>query len=69
MEDDFRLGISLTKSKSVKLFSSFDHSDIIVSSPLGLRLKIGASGEKDREYSFLSSVECLILDRASTLYM
>lgn len=63
------MGIALTKSKSVKLFSSFEHSDIIVCSPLGLRLKVGAKGEKDREFSFLSSIECLVLDRAFVMYM
>lgn len=61
-EDTFRLGISLTK-KSMKLYAPFYSSDILVASPLGLRLIIGAPGEKDREYDFLASIELLIMDQ------
>jgi U3 small nucleolar RNA-associated protein 25 len=61
-EDTFRLGISLTK-KSMKLYAPFYSSDILIASPLGLRLIIGAPGEKDREYDFLASIELLIMDQ------
>lgn len=61
-EDTFRLGISLTK-KSMKLYAPFYSSDILIASPLGLRLIIGAPGEKDREYDFLASIEVLIMDQ------
>lgn len=61
-EDTFRLGISLNK-KSMKLYTPFYASDILIASPLGLRLIIGAAGEKEREYDFLASVELLILDQ------
>lgn len=61
-EDTFRIGISLTK-KSMKLYAPFYSSDILIASPLGLRLIIGAPGEKDREYDFLASVELLIMDQ------
>lgn len=61
-EDTFRIGLSLTK-KSVKLYAPFYSSDILIASPLGLRLIIGAPGEKDREYDFLASVEMLIMDQ------
>lgn len=61
-EDTFRIGISLTK-KSMKLYAPFYASDILIASPLGLRLIIGAPGEKDREFDFLASIELLILDQ------
>lgn len=61
-EDTFRIGISFTK-KSMKLYAPFYSSDILIASPLGLRLIIGAPGEKDREYDFLASIELLILDQ------
>jgi U3 small nucleolar RNA-associated protein 25 len=63
MDDDFRMGISLYK-KNIKLFAPFDNCDIIVTSPLGLRLIIGSKGDKNRNFSFLSSIEILVIDRA-----
>lgn len=62
-DDTFRIGISLTK-KCLKLYTEFYSSDIIIASPLGLRMIIGAPGDKERDYDFLSSIEILILDQA-----
>lgn len=62
-DDTFRLGISFTR-KCMKLFSDFYTSDLLIASPLGLRMIIGAPGDKDRDYDFLASIELLILDQA-----
>lgn len=64
----FRIGIEITK-KSLKLYSRFYSSDIIVASPLGLRTILGAEGEKRRDYDFLSSIELLIMDQTELFMM
>ena len=43
MDDCFKVGISMA-GRRVRLFSSFYKSDIIVASPLGLRLVVGEEG-------------------------
>jgi len=40
-----------------------------VASPLGLRLSIGAPGEKAYDYDFLSSIEVLIIDQVEVFLM
>lgn len=67
-DDAFKIGISITK-KALKLYSNFYASDIIISSPLGLRLTIGAEGEEERDYDFLASVELLIMDQTEIFIM
>ncbi|THH17887.1 hypothetical protein EW146_g3024 [Bondarzewia mesenterica] len=64
MDDSFRVGIKLTR-KSVRLFSEFYGSDIILASPLGLRLSI----EKQKNADFLSSIELLIFDQMDVVTM
>ncbi|KAL5524025.1 hypothetical protein ACEPAG_8198 [Sanghuangporus baumii] len=64
IDDSFRLGVKFTR-KSVKLFSDFYQSDLIIASPLGLRLSI----EKEKNADFLSSIEILILDQMNALSM
>ena len=44
VDDSFKLGIAVTK-KTLKLYTDFYSSDIIICSPLGLRLVTGVEGE------------------------
>uniref|UniRef100_A0A1B6CSA7 Digestive organ expansion factor-like protein n=1 Tax=Clastoptera arizonana TaxID=38151 RepID=A0A1B6CSA7_9HEMI len=67
-DDTFRIGISVTK-KSLKLYADFYSADIIIASPLGLRMVIGAEGEAERDFDFLASIEVLILDQTEIFLM
>lgn len=68
VDDSFRLGIAVTK-KSLKLYTDFYASDIILCSPVSLRMIIGAAGDRERDYDFLSSIEVLILDQTDVFLM
>lgn len=61
-------GISIVRS-SIRLYSPFYSSDIIIASPLGLRTVLGAEGESKRDFDFLSSIELLVLDQADVFLM
>uniref|UniRef100_A0A1A9W105 Digestive organ expansion factor homolog n=1 Tax=Glossina brevipalpis TaxID=37001 RepID=A0A1A9W105_9MUSC len=65
-DDNFRLGLSLTK-KTLKLYTDFYSSDILIASPLGLRVTMGGSSDSDAEHDFLSSIEVLIIDQAELI--
>lgn len=66
IDDCFRIGVAIAK-KNLKLYTAFDESDIIIASPLGLRIIVGESGENDseRETDFLASIEVLIIDKVN----
>ncbi|EPQ56900.1 DUF1253-domain-containing protein [Gloeophyllum trabeum ATCC 11539] len=64
VDDSFRLGIKITR-RNLKLYSEFYGSDIILASPLGLRMVI----EKEKSSDFLSSIEILIVDQMDALTM
>ncbi|KAI9188988.1 rRNA-binding ribosome biosynthesis protein utp25 [Blastocladiella emersonii ATCC 22665] len=63
-DDCFKLGIKFSR-KAMKLYSQFYQSDMVVASPLGLRMMI--EGEKDAD--FLSSIELVVIDSAHILNM
>jgi U3 small nucleolar RNA-associated protein 25 len=47
--DFFRIGIKIAKKKQqLSYFSAFDHSEIIIASPVGLKSIIGSEGDKKR---------------------
>jgi U3 small nucleolar RNA-associated protein 25 len=82
-DDDFKLGISLTpkaakakteKKKSsnvgIKLYSDFYKGDIIVASPLGLKLLIAPDEEEEEgDYDYLSSIEICLVQYSDVLLM
>uniref|UniRef100_A0A6P4ELF3 U3 small nucleolar RNA-associated protein 25 homolog n=1 Tax=Drosophila rhopaloa TaxID=1041015 RepID=A0A6P4ELF3_DRORH len=59
-DDNFKLGIRFTK-KTMSLFSDMNSSDILIASPLGLRMLVT---DKDSDFYFLNSIELLIIDQA-----
>ncbi|KAK7864086.1 hypothetical protein R5R35_002730 [Gryllus longicercus] len=67
-DDNFKIGLAITR-KSLKLYVDFYSADIIIASPLGLRVIIGAEGEANRDYDFLASIEVLIMDQTEIFLM
>ena len=84
-DDDFKIGISMSSTKkkgkkqkpadagvTVKLFSDFYHSDIILASPIGLKMITNDEDDGDEEdvdIDFLSSIEVMIVHQSDVLLM
>lgn len=68
VDDHFRIALSILKH-SIRLYSPFYSSDIIIASPLGLRTLIGAEGDAQRDFDFLSSIEMLIIEHSDVILM
>lgn len=76
-DDDFKMGIQITpgqgkgsgvsKGAHVRLFSDFFLSDLIIASPLGLRLVV--TGKDNLTFDFLSSIEVVYMHQADIMYM
>ena len=67
MDDCFRLGINVSFFENkMKLYTPFDESDIIIASPLGLKLAKPSDNDKSfknsKVYDFLSSIEIFLMD-------
>ena len=69
LNDCFRLGINFSYfDNKIKLYTPFDESDIIIASPLGLKLSSPNNNNPDNAaknrkiYDFLSSIEILLID-------
>ncbi|KAJ2731790.1 rRNA-binding ribosome biosynthesis protein utp25 [Coemansia sp. BCRC 34962] len=68
IDDGFRIGVQLYR-KTARVYTDLYHSDIIVASPLGLRMVTGSEGDERRDFDFLSSIEMVIVDQCDALLM
>lgn len=70
-EDDFRIGIQIkhmrkTKESQLKLFSHMYDSDIIIGSPISMRMMTGQEQDENKKFDsdFLSSIQIVMLDQS-----
>ena len=75
LNDNFILGIQL-RNKSIKLYSSFYQSDIIIASPLALKKVLSNKNDEDNvknakkyDFDFLSSIQICVVDSVEHIYM
>lgn len=68
-DDHFRIGIKVTRG-SIRLYTDFYDSDILVASPLALSTKLEeAPKDEPNPVDFLSSIEIAVLHRADVMLM
>lgn len=67
-DDHFRIGLKITRG-SVRLYSDFYESDIIVASPLALATKLTEEDEEEGAADMLSSIEVLLVPRLDVMQM
>lgn len=63
-DDNFRVAVRFTR-KAIKYFAKMYDADLILASPLGMKLVLGGAKDDD----FLSSIEMLVVDHADALLM
>jgi U3 small nucleolar RNA-associated protein 25 len=79
-DDDFKVGIAFSKAKNkknkskkddiaMKIYSDFYSSDIIVASPLGLKMAITNDDEEEIDADFLSSIEVMLCLQSDVMLM
>ena len=80
-DDDFKVGFSMTPkvvggkgeggSVAVKMYTNFYRSDIIMASPLALKMAIESDNDDDEasDSDFLSSIEICVVAQAEVIYM
>ncbi|GMM36178.1 rRNA-binding ribosome biosynthesis protein [Saccharomycopsis crataegensis] len=64
--DFFCLGMKFTR-KTLKFYSAFNQSDIILASPLGLKAILEKKEKNKNNKDFLSSIEVFVVDQANSL--
>ena len=68
VDDNFRCSLRLTR-KSIKMYASFYNADIVIGSPIGLRLNTGAERDQQRDTDWLSSIEVVLAPYADVFLM
>eukprot|EP00026_Physarum_polycephalum_P004330 Phypoly_transcript_04348.p1 GENE.Phypoly_transcript_04348~~Phypoly_transcript_04348.p1 ORF type:complete len:705 (-),score=51.28 Phypoly_transcript_04348:92-2161(-) len=70
VDDMFSLGITMKNDGTLSVNAdNLYHADIIVASPVALRLLIGSPGDPKRNFDFLSSIEMVIVDQMDMMLM